>query len=246
MVCVRASRLLAVVFLAGGAGCDAMVKVDVDCQELCLATLGPTIPATATALPFPINGSISDWANGTWDGGFAGLGSGVSPLGAPVSSMIEWGAEMEFNRVLAQLPSAVASLSAEVRLSSVTVASTTSLDFIDSLEVLMNRGASSTTRSVAGNSTSATPIADGGPGDFCREAGSTLRVAYFQRQEDSSPGPTIALVMVNPELNVFDCLKDAPAKFQVKLTPRMGYAPATDAPLTLGTCIGANTHARFP
>jgi hypothetical protein len=246
MACVRSSRLLAVVVLVGGAGCDSMVKVDIECRELCLATSGPTISASANPLPFPIDGSIPDWADGKLDGSFTGLGNGVGAVGSPVAAILEWDSEMDFNRVLAQLPSAIASLSAEVRLSSVTLSSTTSLEFIDSLEVQMSSGTSSTTRNAAGNSTSGTAIEDGGPGSSCREGGSTLRVAYFQRLEDSSQGQTIALVMVNPGLNMFDCLKDAPAQFKVKLIPRLGYAPATDAPLTLGACIGANTHAKLP
>jgi len=230
-------------FVVGSAGCGSLVKVDVDCKKLCLANPGPTIPALSSVLPYPVDGAIPSWDGGdNWDGGFAGPPDSSLAGNSPTIPTLEWIAEMDFNSVLAQLPSAAASLSADVRLASVTLASTTSLDFVDSIEVSISRG----TASGSGSKSSGEEGVDGGAGRACRQAGLAMRVADYQRIESSIAGPTIDLILVNPDLNMFDCMKDEPTKFDVKLTPRPGFAPANDAPLILGTCIGAETHASYP
>ncbi|MGB8294529.1 MAG: hypothetical protein WCG85_03815 [Polyangia bacterium] len=229
-------------FVVGSAGCGSLVKVDVDCKKLCLANPGPTIPALSSVLPYPVDGAIPSSDGDNWDGGFAGPLDSSLAGNSPTIPTLEWIAEIDFNSVLAQLPSAAAGLSADVRLASVTLASTTSLDFVDSIEVSMSHG----TASASGSASSDEESVDGGTGPACRQAGPSVRVAYYQRIESSIAGPTIALIMVNPDLNMFDCMKDEPTNLDVKLTSRPGSAPANDAPLTLGTCIGAETHASYP
>jgi hypothetical protein len=73
-----------------------------------------------------------------------------------------------------------------------------------------------------------------------------MRVAYFQRSAGSPSGSTINLTMVAPDMNFFACMKDEPTRFDVKLSPRLGSVSTVDAPLTLGTCVGAATHLRYP
>jgi len=111
-----------------------------------------------------------------------------------------------------------------VRLASVTLASTTSLDFVDSIEVSMSHG----TASASGSESSGEEGVDGGTGRACRQAGLAMRVADYQRIESSIAGPTIDLIMANPDLNMFDCMKEEPTKFDVKLTRALApHLPTT-------------------
>jgi len=242
-------RLMGCALLVAG-GCGPVVKVDIDCKQLCLAAPGPTIPGSSSTLAYSIDGATPDWGNGVWDGGLDGYLDGAVasnlPENLPSVRDLVWVAEMEFNQVLAQLPSAAVSLSADVRLTSVTLTSTTALDFIESVDVVMSHGTANTEGDAPSSSGTSAASVDSGGGLSCKEAGSVLRVAYFRRNGDVAAGSTIDLVIVEPDLNVFDCIKDEPASFEVTLTPHLGLAPATDAPLSFGTCIGAETHTTFP
>ena len=60
----RFTLMPVLVLLAGGVGCDSVVKIDVDCDRLCLASPGPTIPAQPALLV--------DAGASSWDGGLAG------------------------------------------------------------------------------------------------------------------------------------------------------------------------------
>ena len=73
-----------------------------------------------------------------------------------------------------------------------------------------------------------------------------MRIAYFQRSESGAAGASLDLALVDPALNLFDCMKDEPSRFRVTLTPRAGSMPMTDVPLTLRTCVGAETHVSYP
>lgn len=227
------SRLLRVTVSVLGlalvhAGCGSAVEVDVECEKLCLAAPGPTIPGVASLAPVVLDGGVVGMDGGALaiDGGLAGpLDGGGVVMVAPT---VEWVAELSFNEVLKQLPSAAASLSADVRLRSVSLSSTASLDFVESLEVTLGPG---------GNP-------GGGPG--CPTAGTALRIAYFQRAEGAATGSSLDLVLAAPALNLFDCLKDEPSQFHVTLTPRAGSMPTSDVPLALRTCVGAETHVSYP
>jgi len=165
-------------------------------------------------------------------------------LASPKVGVLDWQTEVKFNAVLAQLPSAAASLSADVRLKSMRLVSTESLEFVDQVVVTMSNG----TVVAQGSRTSGSDNtnADAGTSLSCTVPGFALQVAYFQRAQDSATGSVIGLTTVDPDRNIFDCMKDKPTKFDVKLIPRSGYVPATDPTLTLATCVGAETHVKLP
>ena len=54
------------------------------------------------------------------------------------------------------------------------------------------------------------------------------------------------MLLLNPALNLFDCMKDTPSSFHVKMTILPTAYPAADVPLTLGSCIGVQTHTSYP
>jgi hypothetical protein len=87
---------------------------------------------------------------------------------------------------------------------------------------------------------------DGGANLDCRTAGFAMRVACFQRSADSPSGSTINLTMAAPDMNLFACMRDEPTRFDVKLSPHLGSVSTVDAPLALGTCVGAAAHFRYP
>ena len=209
---------------AAALGCNPLVKIDVDCQKLCLTAPGPSLPGIPSLQPAGIDGAVFS----------------IPDADIP-SASIEWEAEMKFNEVLKQLPSAAANMSANVRLASVNLTSTTDLSFVDSVDVFLSHGQA---RADSGAST----IVDGGsPATLpCKAAGSSLRVAYFRSPDAGVGGSTLNLVTVDPALNLFDCMKDDPSKFDVKMTFHPGAYPATTTPLTLSTCIGAQAHASYP
>jgi hypothetical protein len=242
----RPTMLPALLLISLKAGCgSSLAEVDVECKRLCLAEPGPTIPGVSTlalAARDAAGIAVDSWLAKS-DGGLAGAFDAAIP--GAVGFNFEWIANMNFNEVLAQWPSSAMSLSANLRLTSIALSSTRDLDFIESLEVLLSHGEA---RALGGTRT-LTMAADAGLADDglgCRNAGATLRVASFQRAEGWINGPTVALVVANPELNLFDCMKDEPSQFHVTLRSRPGGVPASDAPLTLGTCIGANTHLSYP
>jgi hypothetical protein len=226
----------AVVLLVAHAGCDSAVEVDVKCEKLCLAAPGPTLPGIP-ALVTVVDGGVAGI-----DGGVTALDGGVpgqlgGPLPRSVLPTVEWVADLSFNEVLKHLPSAAANLSADVRLGSISLTSTSRLDFIESLEVTLSHGAATSPANGAGNSA-------GAPG--CRTAGTAIRVAYFQRGEGAATGSSLELVLVDPALNLFDCMKDEPSRFRVTLNPRAGSMNLGDVPLALRTCVGAETHVSYP
>ena len=158
---------------------------------------------------------------------------------------MEWVAEMSFNDVLKQLPSVAENLSADVRLGSVSLSGTSSLDFIESLEVSLSHGPATTGANGFGAADGA-KSGDGSDSPGCGAAGASMRIAYFQRGESGATGASLDLVLVDPGLNLFDCMKDEPSRFHVILTPRLGSTPTSDTPLVLRTCVGAQTHLSYP
>jgi hypothetical protein len=178
----------------------------------------------------------------------ATLDTGIANSSSDIPSL-EWVAVMQFNEVLAQLPNSAAGLSAIVRLTSMSLISTADLGFIDTVEVFLSHGSAMTDGGVVASSDAQDPgIADGGSASIpsCKVARSSLLVATFRRSETDTSGTSISLVTINPDLNLFDCMKSEPAQFDVRLTPVLGTYPAADTPLTLSTCIGAETHWGYP
>jgi hypothetical protein len=165
-----------------------------------------------------------------------------------LQNAITWSSAMRFNEVLRQLPNAAIDTSLDVRLGSINVASTTGLSFVDSVRVSLSRDwkplsgdHAATAEADAG---AAEAVAIGGPG--CNTAGSRFLVARYDRETDGISGNTIALVNLAAEMNLFDCMKDAPALFSVSMAFQPGSYPDVDAPLTLSTCVGAQGHASYP
>ncbi len=229
-------------------GCDNLIKVDVDCPKLCLSSPGPTLPGFANYVPAGVlaafDGAIPTLGQIALDAGIPGL-DGAS-IGQPPLA-VEWVAELDFNQVLKQLPTTAIHLSANVQVSTVNLTSTANLSFIDTVDVFLGRDG---TTAGAGNATpgqggalldagSPTPLA-------CSTSGPSMRIASFQRQQNLASGSSIDMVLLNPELNLFDCMKDAPSRFDVKMTILPTAYPAADVPLTLGSCIGVQTHTSYP
>ena len=209
-------------------GCDHLVAIDVDCQKLCLTSPGPTLPGVPNQPLMALDAAS------------------VPAITA------DWVAEMPFDEVLSQLPSAAAGLSANVRLSSVNLNSITDLSSIAAVDIFWGHGATraATGRSMdVGANTGEDVVMDAGADAAalrCRTAESSLRVAYFRASEADPSKTSLAMVIVNPDLNLFDCMKDSPTIFDVRMTLAPDVYPAADAPLTLATCVGAQTHVDYP
>jgi hypothetical protein len=242
---LRRASITTLFLLFAHAGCSSAFDMDVECDKLCLAAPGPTIPGISTLAPVALDSGALDPDGGlpALDGGVAGQLEGAVPGNA--APTVEWVAEMSFNDVLKQLPSVAENLSADVRLGSVSLSGTSSLDFIESLEVSLGHGPATSGASGSGAADGA-KAGDESNSPGCQAAGTALRIAYFRRGESGAAGPSLDLVLVDPGLNLFDCMKDQPSRFHVTLTPRPGSMPTSDAPLVLRTCVGAETHLSYP
>jgi len=256
-------------------GCNSLVRIDVDCKKLCLTSPGPTIPGSSSLLPSGLDGATPDLGPSRIDGtvsetakplahedggsafGLDGMSSTDVDAGAVLSvpdasipaPLIEWVAELRFNEVLGQLPSAAAGVSANVRLGAVSLASTTDLEFIDSVDVVLSHGRAPVDGGAEGNEEPDAGVDAGESPNTppCKAAGVGLLVAHFRRTDGVGfSGTSISLVVVDPKLNLFDCLKDEPGNFDVKMTLHQGAYPASDAPLSLDTCIAAEADLDFP
>ena len=223
-------------------GCKSVAEIDVDCPKLCLAAAGKPLPGLATFTSLIPDGAV--YAPFSLDAG-AGL---TLPDAGILPSSTTWEAIMKFNDVLAQLPNAAVHMSADVRLTSVNLTSTTDLSFIKSMFVFLSRE-----QNGLGSGSAATNLVDAGSGGDvvagiadCRTLGSSVLVARYDNEAGGASGAVIDLVNVAPEMNLFDCMKDTPAKFSVTMAFHAGSYPATDVPLTLSTCIGAQSHVSYP
>jgi hypothetical protein len=229
-------------------GCNHLITVDVNCEKVCLTSPGPTIPGFTGGQLAGWDGAISDLGLGYIDaglGGYPGVGVGLSAAEAGIPSIpADWVVEMPFSEILKQLPNAAAGLSADVQLSAVTLNSTTELSFIQAVDIFIGHG----TTGVAGESTFNSGALDAGNSTSlsCTTVGSSLRVAYFRSSEPGSNKASLDMTIINPDLNLFDCMKDTPVTFDVKMTPQPGTYPAADTPLSLATCIGARTSTGYP
>ena len=203
-------------------GCKSVAEIDVDCPKLCLAAAGKPLPGLATFTSLIPDGAV--YAPFSLDAG-AGL---TLPDAGILPSSTTWEAIMKFNDVLAQLPNAAVHMSVDVRLTSVNLTSTTDLSFIKSMFVFLSREQNGL--GIAG----------------CRTLGSSVLVARYDNEAGGASGAVIDLVNVAPEMNLFDCIKDTPAKFSVTMAFNAGSYPTTEVPLTLSTCIGAQSHVSYP
>lgn len=237
-------------------GCKPALKVDIDCPKLCLAEPGPSLPGLARLLPQVADGAVPVWVQllahveMTADGGVAsgfvdgiadaypGISLAASTGNAP-ALVADWTVEADFDQVLAQVPSAAIDLSAKVRLSAVRLTSTEDLSFLESVEVFLSRGSKVSQSRTA---TDARALAPSG----CKAESPGLPVATFRRPDIRSATPTVEMVIAEPELNLFECMKDAPSLFNLKMVIPAETYPVADTPLTLGACIGVQAQAGYP
>lgn len=290
----RASILTFWVAQAATLGCNPLVKIDVDCQKLCVTEPGPAIPGLLSlgALVIDAAGTSRELSaidaaisgldgsalamdssslvgidgsfvgiDGSFvgiDGSFVGIDgenglsqdAGVSlnfvDAGLP-SSSLEWHVEMKFNEVLKEIPSVAANMSANVQLTSVNLTSTADLSFIHSMDVFLSHGKAEADGGMGtlaeGN---AAGTADGGVSPACAVAGASLYVAYFRNPETGASGSSLSMIAVDPTLNLFDCMKNEPTRFDIKMTVHPDTYPTSDTPLSLGTCVGVQTHITYP
>lgn len=211
-------------------GCDHVVQVDIQCPRLCLAAPGPTLPGLGQILPSEFDAAA--YGSYSLDGGTENA-AGLLADAASIPNSMDWDATLRFNDVIAQLPSSAVNVSLDVRLTSVTLSSTMDLSFITGLRVFLSRAQVSTD---GGSSTSHSD---------CWDRISTDPVASYDSPTASS-GPSIDLVNLVPEINLFDCIKDVPARFLVTMAMQPSAYQTSDVPLTLSTCVGAQTTATYP
>jgi len=231
-------------------GCKSVAEIDVECPQLCLAQPGPILPGLASFPSPDVDGAAYDAFTLATGAGLALPDAGPTlPDAGVFPSSMAWEATLRFNDVLAQLPSSAVDVSVDVRLTSVNLTSTTDLSFIHSMRVFLSRqqtgpGRASAASDLVMDAGSSGDVTSGSSG--CRAAGSSILVATYDHEVGGPSGAIIALVNVAPDMNLFDCLKDAPAKFSVTMAFQPGSYPATDAPLSLSTCMGAQSHVSYP
>lgn len=212
-------------------GCKSLVEVDVQCPRLCLAAPGPSLPGSASLLPSRFDVDASGLPS--WDAGTV-LDASPVPDAPTVQPSMQWDTILRFNDVIDQLPSTAVSISLDVRLTSVTLSSTRDLSFITDLRVFLTH----VQAPVDGGRTS-TSISS------CWDRISSNPIASYQSQ--AAPiGPTIDLVNLVPTINLFDCIKDRPAKLVVDMGIEPSMYPPLDVPMTLSTCVGAQSTTSYP
>lgn len=238
-------------------GCKSVVKVDVDCPRLCLAEPGQPLPGFRRFLPkgwdadVPSLGAFLPQLAATVDGGSAlanNLMSGIADaypgvaitLSPDTSAIaVDWTVEMDFDQILAEVPSSTINLAANVQIAAVQLTSTNDLSFLDSAEAFLRRRA---------KSSRGTRAADASPPTSanCAAATSEFPIARYDRAGVSSGAAPVDMIIANGDLNVFDCMKGAMTVFTLKLSIPAETYPAEDTPLTLGTCVSLQAHASYP
>jgi hypothetical protein len=242
----RIYRLWTMAVLGGMlAACDGLVGAEVECEKICITSVGPTIPGSN----LPVDGGVPD-------------GLAAQP------------AVMEFNVPLAQLSKAVAEIDVEAYLSSLRLMAPADLAFVNSARVILRAGTTDGGVRPADAATTITPASpdaapavapppgpvDGGakpiladdlPGIRTREClpgGPGAVVGTYRKPVPAatSIGRTIDIVPATKEADLFQCLRGAPAKFAVALDVLPAYLPATDTPISLKVCISAKASAVFP
>jgi hypothetical protein len=227
--------------------CDGLVGADVECDKICITSVGPTVPG----LGVPVDGGVPD-------------GLAAQP------------ATMEFNVPLSQLSKAVAEVDVEAYLSSLRLMAPADLAFVESAQIILRAGSTDGgVRPADAATTPVNPAApdaataittpppgpiDGGPlpileddlpnirADQCLSGGQGFTVGTYRKPVTTavSVGRTIDLVPATKEANLWQCLRGAPSKFTVAMSILPLYLPATDTPVSLKVCISAKAGATFP
>ena len=244
--------------------CDPVVKIDVQCDKLCIAAPGPTLPGFSL-----LDASVEDAGTMALDGpdvavavldvAVAGLDGAIDssiaePVNDPVAPIdaypapsiavatVEWTSVLGFNDVLRQMPNGSSDNETKVLLTTVSLVSTESLDFVDTVDVSISRNRKADGGSSGGrrlDASAASSLA-------CETVGGRLYVAHFQRVGEAALGNKLPLALVAPDLNIFDCLKDDPTEFHVAMTFRNGQHPTRETPLTLSACVRTESHMGRP
>jgi hypothetical protein len=269
---LRLAPALAVLLVLGALGCNSLAEMDVKCGKLCLTAVGPTVPGSSGLLPVGIDAGLpaqpdssvsvgaNDDAGVEYDApvdGEAALTPGV-PDGGPATAALDAGlpinvidqvVPMQFNLVLEELPGVLAGLDVDVRLLSIEVIGATDLAFIDAIDIVLFAGK----KASRANGDAAAPAESvdagvstvGSDGSLlCDTAG--LPVASYRRPASGAGGTSIALTVTDPTLNLYPCLKSAPANFDLRVTLAPDALPASDVPLNMTTCVNAHVNARWP
>lgn len=252
---MRRSSPLWILLISASIGCGPLVKVDVDCPNLCLSTPGPPLPGVARFYPsgwdagtsnlgqlLPNLGEVSDAgvavARKVLEG-IADANPGVSlsmVQDDPFTIVAEWDVEMDFDQILDEVPSSTIDLAANVQLSSIHLTSTEALSFLKSVEVFMGR-----------RPKDLSPSRDAGAASlFCQDMTAGMVMARYDRSDATSGASTIEMVTADTDLNLFDCIKDAVLTLTLKMRIPADTYPAEDTPLTLGTCIALQAQASYP
>jgi hypothetical protein len=237
--------------------CDPVVKIDVQCDKLCIAAPGPTLPGFSL-----LDASAQDAGTMAMDGpdvAVAGLDGAIdSSIAEPVNDQdapidaypapsiavatVEWTSVLGFNDVLKQMPNGSSDNETKVLLTTVSLVSTESLDFVDTVDVSISRN-----RKADGGSSGGRQLDASVAGSLaCETVGGRLYVAHFQRVGEAALGNKLPLTLVAPDLNIFDCLKDDPTEFHVAMTFRNGQHPTRETPLTLSACVRTESHMGRP
>jgi hypothetical protein len=234
MMATRKTRLLALLAGAGCllGGCKSAFEVQVDCPKLCLAAAGPSLRGTTSLLPSYFDAAALGIS--AFDGGTR-LDGSSPPDAATLPASLEWEVTLRFNDVVAQLPTAAVDISLDLRLASVALSSTSDLSFITDLRVFLRR-----TQSIGDGGARSSAAAS-----TCWSQVSNNPIAVYQGQTAPS-GPTINLVSLVPDINLFECVRDKPVKFLVDMGIEPSMYPPLDVPLSLSTCIGARSGATYP
>jgi hypothetical protein len=191
---------------------------------------------------------IADFGFAIPDGGLAAL---LPDAGWP-SSVIEQVIPMDYNALLKQVPGIAVGMDADVRLTSLKVIGPIDLGFIDEIAVTIfpgNGGKIGTTASLD-PALAAAPVdaglgdTDGGAGSSCGAAG--LLVGSYRRLVSGLGGTTAELQIVNPAVNLFSCLKSAPANFDIQIRIAPGELPSADTPLSVTSCMSAHANVELP
>jgi hypothetical protein len=236
-------------------GCKSTVQVDVDCSNLCLVEPGPPLPGIARFLPKGWDADLSQlwptlsvWGK-TVDGGTAVISGFMSAIADaypgvslspseddPSKLAVEWAVEMDFDEILAQVPSSTINLTSNVQLSAMRLTTTDALSFIDSVDIFISQRPKSTRRSKSAD----------GEVSGCQAATAGVPVASYRKADPSSGMPNMEMTIVNGDWNLFDCFNGNVSRFSLRMSIPADAYPSADTPLSLGTCVGVHAHASYP
>ncbi len=244
-------------------GCSPVVKVDVQCDKLCMSSPGPTLPGFSSldaavqdggADPLDATESTAADADEVLDATIAApdvdrrlpIDAGIQETNPAVA--VEWLSILAFNDVLKQMPNGSSSDETKVLLTTLSLDSTENLDFVATVDVFIKRGGKADGPiSAKADAADGGVAADTGSGALpCETLGGMLSVAHFQPAGEASQGPHLPLGLLSPGLNLFNCVKDDPTEFHVAMTFRPGRHPERETPLVLSTCVRSESHMGFP